>query len=376
MNKLLTVYDDKEPLNNVINEISLDVDEVFYVYHHEVPRTSFNNITKVIRRHKNIGLHFVQLEDDERQLNELIDENTIVDVGGAKYLSLVLFDMCEKYNNQIIYYDVEENRIKDYRSHKVLDVEVVKLNIEDALRLRGGEIVSQLHHNVKEKENKETITKLVETNLDDYSSFIKYMTLVNSKMSDNNYLGNYEYAINKRDHDELLTGNVFNNIDQLFRLADDRICFINRSIRDIVMVSGTFLENYLYIKLNEPGYFDDIKMSVIIDFSDEKYSHPVRCEIDCLVIKDNQLLFCSCKSSKATTDDLNEIFVHNRMFGNSRSKAVMFVGEELDRRYPSIYAKSIELGIYVVDKSSLLNKGAAAIFMEICEGTYKYDQLT
>ena len=117
-------------------------------------------------------------------------------------------------------------------------------------------------------------------------------------------------------------------------------------------------------------------MSVIIDFSDEKYSHPVRCEIDCLVIKDNQLLFCSCKSSKATTDDLNEIFVHNRMFGNSRSKAVMFVGEELDRRYPSIYAKSIELGIYVVDKSSLLNKGAAAIFMEICEGTYKYDQLT
>ena len=376
MNKLLTVYDDKEPLNNVINEISLDVDEVFYVYHHEVPRTSFNNITKVIRRHKNIGLHFIQLEDDERQLNELIDENTIVDVGGAKYLSLVLFDMCEKHNNQIIYYDVEENLIKDYRSHKVLDVEVVKLNIEDALRLRGGEIVSQLHHNVKEKENKETITKLVETNLDDYSSFIKYMTLVNSKMSDNNYLGNYEYAINKRDHDELLTGNVFNNIDQLFRLADDRICFINRSIRDIVMVSGTFLENYLYIKLNEPGYFDDIKMSVIIDFSDEKYSHPVRCEIDCLVIKDNQLLFCSCKSSKATTDDLNEIFVHNRMFGNSRSKAVMFVGEELDRRYPSIYAKSIELGIYVVDKSSLLNKGAAAIFMEICEGTYKYDQLT
>ena len=375
MSRLLTVYDDKEPLNNVINEISLDVDEVFYVYHHEVPRTSFNNIARVIRNHKKVDLHFVQLDDDEKQLRELIDENTIVDVGGAKYLSLVLFDMCARLNNKVIYYDAEENLIKDYRTHKPLEIEVVKLNIEDALRLRGGEIVSQLHHNVTEKENKEIIIKLVEENLDDYSAFIKYMTLVNNKMSDNNYLGNYEYAINKRDYDELVGENVFNYIDELFSLMDDRIKFINRKIRDIVTVSGTFLENYLYIRLSEADYFDDIKMSVIIDFSDEKYSHPVRCEIDCLVIKDNQLLFCSCKSSKASTDDLNEIFVHNRMFGNSRSKAVIFVGEELDRRYPSMYAKAIELGIYVVDKSSLLSKSASTVFKEICEGTYKYDNL-
>ena len=96
MNKLLTVYDDKEPLNNVISELSLDVDEVFYVYHHEVSRTSFNNITKVIRNHKDLKLHFIQLEDDLNQLNELIDDNTIVDVGGAKYLSLLLFELCNK----------------------------------------------------------------------------------------------------------------------------------------------------------------------------------------------------------------------------------------------------------------------------------------
>ncbi|MBR3250116.1 MAG: DUF1887 family protein [Erysipelotrichaceae bacterium] len=375
MNKLLTVYDDKEPLNNVINEISLDVDEVFYVYHHEVPRTSFNNISRVIKNHKDIDLRFIKLENDEKQLNELIDENTIVDVGGAKYLSLVLFDMCGRLNNKVIYYDSEENLIKDYRTHKALDIDVVKLNIEDALRLRGGEIVSQLHHNVTEKENKETIIDLVESNLDDYSSFIKYITQVSNKMSDSNYLGNYEYAINRKDCIELIEGNDFNNIDELFTITDDRISFVNRKLRDIVMVSGTFLENYLYIKLNELHYFDDIKMSVIIDFSDEKYSHPVRCEIDCLVIKDNQLLFCSCKSSKATTDDLNEIYVHNKMFGNSRSKAVMFVGEELDRRYPSIYAKGIELGIYVVDKSSILRKGAAAEFKDICEGTYRYDEI-
>ena len=375
MNKLLTVYDDKEPLNNVISELSLDVDEVFYVYHHEVSRATFNNITKVIKRHKNLKLHFIQLEDDLKQLNELLDDNTIVDVGGAKYLSLLLFEMCNKRNNQIIYYDDEENCIKDYRTHKVLDIEVARLNIEDVLRLRGGEIVSQLHHNVTEKENKDIIIKMVESNLYDDSSFIKYMTLVNNKMSDNNYLGNNEYAINKGDYAQLVTQNDFNNIEELFDLEEDRIRFKNRKIKDIVTVSGTFLENYLYIRLSELNYFDDIKMSVIIDFADEKYSHPVRCEIDCLIIKDNQLLFTSCKSSKASTDDLNEIYVHNKMFGNCRSKPVIFVGEELDRRYPSIYAKGIELGIYIVDKSSLINKGVGEEFREIAEGTYKYDQI-
>ena len=375
MNRLLTVYDDKEPLNNVISELSLDVDEVFYVYHHEVPRASFNNIAKVIKAHKDIDLYFVQLKDDLKQLNELINENTIVDVGGAKYLSLLLFEICNKKENQIVYYDDEENCIKDYRSHKVLDIETISLNIEDILRLRGGEIISQLHHNVTEKENKDIITRMVESNLHDYSSFIKYMTLVNNKMSDSNYLGNNEYAINKKDYEELVRENRFNNIDELFELKQDRICFKNRKIREIVIVSGTFLENYLFIKLNEINYFDDIKMSVIIDFADEKYSHPVRCEIDCLIIKDNQLLFTSCKSSKASTDDLNEIYVHNKMFGNCRSKPVIFVGEELDRRYPSIYAKGRELGIYIVDRSAFDDNDIAEEFVKITEDTYRYDEI-
>ena len=278
-------------------------------------------------------------------------------------------------NNRIIYYDDEENVIKDYRTHKVVDVEVIKLKIEDVLTLKGGEIISQLHQNITDQRNRDVIIRLVESNLQDYASFIKYMSLVNNKLSENNYLGNYEYRINKNDYAELMSQNIFRGISELFELKQDRISFKNRKIKDVVMVSGTFLENYLYLKLSELDYFDDIKMSVVIDFSDEKYSHPVRCEIDCLIIKDNQLLFASCKSSKTTTDDLNEIYVHNKMFGNSRSKPVIFVGEELDRRYPSIYAKAIELGIYIIDRSSMSTNGLGEEFRKIIEGTYKYDKV-
>ena len=33
MNKILTVYDDVDPLNNVISALTLGIDEIFYVYH-------------------------------------------------------------------------------------------------------------------------------------------------------------------------------------------------------------------------------------------------------------------------------------------------------------------------------------------------------
>ena len=140
-------------------------------------------------------------------------------------------------------------------------------------------------------------------------------------------------------------------------------------------VSGAFLENYLYIKLTESGKFDDVKMSTVIDFSDNKYIYPVRCEIDCLIIRNNRLLFVSCKSSKADASTLNEIYVHNHRFGNVLSMPVLCVCEELDRKYPSTYAKGEELGIYLIDRSSFMKGDISEAFASIFDGTYVYDKI-
>ena len=114
-------------------------------------------------------------------------------------------------------------------------------------------------------------------------------------------------------------------------------------------------------------------MSVDVDFSNDKYNHPVKCEIDCLVMKDNRLLFVSCKSSKAETDDLNEIYVHNSMFGNTLSSPVLCVAEELDHKYPGVYVKAEELGVYIVDKSSFKNGDISNVFIDIINKNYTYD---
>lgn len=376
MNRLVTVYDDKEPLNNVISALSLNVDEVFYVYHHKVSKKYFENIEKVIKKYKKTKIRFIELIEDEKEIKRLIKDkdNTIVDVGGAKYLSLLLFDLAQKNGNKIIYYDDEENVLKSFKNHNVLKKKVFQLQIEDVLKLRGGVIKSYMHHSANDHVTRKIILDLVERNLDNYAAFIRYITKLNSILNGSNNHSGRTYNLSEDRIRNIKTDACYKKVAGLFEIVENKLTFKTNKLRELVMVSGAFLENYLYIKLNASKKFDDVKMSAVIDFSDDKYKQPVRCEIDCLIIKNNKTLFVSCKSSKADTEALNEIYVHNSMFGNALSQPVLCLAEEMNIKYPSIYAKAEELGIYIVDKSSF-RRGIVSSFEHILNDTYKYDEL-
>ncbi|MCR5095888.1 MAG: hypothetical protein K6A70_04035 [Erysipelotrichaceae bacterium] len=377
MSKLLTVYDDKEPLNNVVSELTLDVDEVFYVYHHKISINNFINIDKVIKKYKDITTHYIQLQNDEEEIGKIINENPgiIIDVGGAKYLSLFLFDIARAKDFEMIYYDDEENVIKNYVNHVVVENNVFKLEIADVLQLRGGEIKDYMHHSITDQASKNTIVELFENNIDNYPAFIRYLTKINGLLNDRDYLGNNTYQLTDEKKHAITADIAYKKIGDFFKVEGDKLIFKNSRLRNLVTVSGAILENYLCIKLTESSYFDDVKMSVVIDFADDKYSHPVRCEVDCLVIKNNHLLFISCKSSKVDTPALNEIYVHNTRFGNCLSSAAICVVEELDRKYPSFYAKGQELNIYLIDKSSFKEGKVVDTFVSIYDGSYQYDEL-
>ncbi|MBQ6559909.1 MAG: DUF1887 family protein [Erysipelotrichaceae bacterium] len=377
MNKLLTVYDDSEPLNNVVNTLTLDVDEVFYFYHHEEHRTAFTNIRKVIRNYKNVALHFIRPVDDVAEINKILQDNQeiIVDVGGSKYLSLLLFESASRNGNQIVYFDHEENVIKDYRSHTVVKGEVFKLTIKDVLTLRGGDIAEYLHKGAADERTKETIYQLFEDNLDDYSALMNYMSYLNKVLCNAKKIGNRSFRITKEQISDIKKDRCYAKIGDLFTIENDRIVFKTARLVDVVTVSGTLLENYLYLKLLDAGQFDDVRMSVVVDFSDDRYRHPVKCEIDLLALQNNRLMFVSCKSNKVETPALNEIYVHNSMFGNSLSVPVICVCENIDQYSPSMYAKAEELGIYVVDISNMKEEDFPEIFHRIIIGDYKYDLL-
>ena len=377
MSKLLTVYDDKELLNNVISALTLEVEEVIYVYHHDVNKKTFRNINKVLNDKKEIKTSFILLQNDAEELTKIIEDNPdiIVDVGGSKYLSLKLFDLAEEYDNDIIYFDNEENVIKDYRSHTVFYKDVYKLSIEEIFNLKNGKFSKILHAHATDKETIKIIKEVVERNLNNYLAFTKYITKINRTINNARRIDVKTYALNDKQTKDIVTDSCFNRCKSLFDLENNILSFKTKKIKDMIAVSGAFLENYVYQKLIESKIFDSVEMSVVVDFSDEKSSHKVSCEIDILACKNNRLLFISCKSNKIDTADLNEIYVQENMFGNILSAPVICLCEDANTKFINIYAKAEEMGVYIVDKSNIQDPSFPKIFEKIIDGTYVYDAL-
>ena len=368
--KLVKAFNEHNNFNNAIVPLSLDVNEVFFAYHHDIDSKKFNLCEKVIKKYKNIKINYINVE----KIEDYFDGDTLIDVSAKKYSSLVLYEKALKDNKTIIYFDEEEKNIKDYKKHQIITNELFKLNIEDIVTLSGGKIISTLHNPVKQKETIDLIYNTIDSTVNHYSEFISYVSKINSLLNKCDNDGKHYYLSNET-LNRIINDNNYLKFKKLnlFTIDNNVLTFSNLEINKLFTVSGTFLENYIYNKLINSKKFDDVKMSVKIEFSNEQ-KVPVNCELDCLILKDNNLLFTSIKSNKVEPDDLNEIKVHNVMFGNEYSKPVICIYNELSENRPGIYAKAQELGIYVVEEC-MFESGIADTFLNIINNTYKYEHI-
>ena len=372
--RLLKTFEEDNNLNNVLVPLSIDVDEVIYLYHHDVSQRKINNCSKVLNKYKKLKVLYKKVKEEE--VEKYITEDTVVDISASKYLSIVLYEEALKNDLKVIYYDEEERVAKEYNNHKVYGDKMFSLKIEDIVTLGGGRIISMMHKPVQDRRTIDMIYKAVDQAGSQYNLFTAYVSRVNS------FLADYEndrnsYHLSDNVVRKIVTDEQYIRYKDLnlFEINGNDLKFVNGDIRRIFMVTGAFLENYIYHKLSESNYFDDVMMSSTIEFNDEKWKYPVSCEIDCLVLKDNNLLFVSIKSNKVEKDDLNEIKVHNVVFGNRQSSPVICINSDLSNKKPSIYAKAEELGVYVIDSSSFQRGEMVDKFISIMEGTYEYEKI-
>ncbi len=371
--KLIKSFDEHNNFNNVIVPLSIDIDEVIFIFHHDIEQIKFDNCKKVINKYKNIKITFRKV--DKKDTETIVSDKVLVDVSASKYISLVLHDYALKNGLNIIYYDEIEKKIKEYNTHSIYKANIFKLSIEDMLNLNGGRIVSSLHKPIKKRESIELIYRII-NECNEYNRFISFISKINSLVS---YLEHNKniYYINEAIKDKILSDDNYLRFKKynLFTFESNKLIFFNEEIGHMFEISGSFLENYLYHKLSDSKEFDDVQMSVTIEFNNEQWKYPVRCELDCLVIKDNNLLFTSIKSNKVETSDLNEIKVHNVMFGNQYSKPVICINSNLSNDRPNIYAKGEELKIAIIDEDTFRNDEVVNKFISIINNTYKYDKL-
>lgn len=84
----------------------------------------------------------------------------------------------------------------------------------------------------------------------------------------------------------------------------------------------------------------------------------------------------SVKSSKLVTDDLNEIFVHNKVLGNMYSKPVICINSDLNIKHGQTYSKAEELDIAIIDVPDIRNDNLINRFLDIINNNYKYEKVS
>lgn len=376
--KLVKVFEEDNNFNNAAIVLSLDVDKVVFIYHHNVDVKLLNACKDVIKKYKKkIEIKFVHIENEKTEIQKLLDNDTIIDISACRYLSSCLFEQAIKNKLNIIYLDEDENTIKYYNDRNKIIKNIFKLSIADIIKLGGGKITKkQMHDNVdiKDHETTSAIKKAVETNINKYSSFVSFVQRLNSYLS-HRRITDLKYSLSKDLKYKIMADDIYQKIKNigLFSINENTLTFMNKEIENMFRVSGAFLENYLYIVLKESNLFDEVDMSCVIDFSSYYEEYPIICEIDSMVMKDNHLLFISCKSNKVDNNALFEIKVHNYILGNKLSSAAICTLDDLNKTSPTVYLKAKELKIGVIDKTAFIRKEIPKTILSIMNNSYKYE---
>ncbi len=148
----------------------------------------------------------------------------------------------------------------------------------------------------------------------------------------------------------------------------DRISFEfkNCTIKKLLNDFGVWLEMFVYKSALDSGKFDDVDMSVVIDWNHRLNERDdVLNEIDVIVTKGTTPVFISCKAGNVSAAAINEIKTLTDRFGGTLAKAVLITCEELSEYSLKTYRRATELGIKVIELSDLYRENPAAILERI-----------
>ena len=135
-------------------------------------------------------------------------------------------------------------------------------------------------------------------------------------------------------------------------ITPERVSFLFRDgqIRAWLRDVGSVLETYVYKACLDTGLFDDVRLSVIVDWEGEEKKDAVSNELDVMCSRGVVPLFISCKTCDVKTEALNELAVLRDRFGGQMARAAIVTAERGNIRMRN---RASELGIRVIDLNDL-----------------------
>lgn len=373
MSVLIKVYDNHDYLGNIMVPLNLSYDRAVFLYRRIEKKRKVEALRNILNKN-GISTEFIRIDNDE-EAEEIISKypEADLDITAVRYLSIYLFERVISLKGNIYYYDREENVIKDYRKHMTVVKDLKHLNIEEMISLSGAALKSSMHliPDMHDTDTVKRIVDIVDESIDSYQTFTGFISVMMQIIARDSDI------LSEKDIQHITVNPSYNVMHkyEIINIKDNHLYIRNSYFRELLKNAGAWLESYLYIKVMESGKFDDCTMSAVIEFKDEDVRVPISCEIDVIVMKDNHLGLVSCKSNKVDTDAINEITVHNNVFGNHLSKAIVFTAEDMNVRNPAIFKKAEELEVRVIDITAIRNHAISYVLEKIFNNTYQYERV-
>lgn len=353
-------------------------DAIFIYSHRNVSETTLNIIKKAAELKQNktrckfTDIAFLDKETLIRFLDKLVEDKKDVFFelsASTSPTTVYIARYCEERNLSAVCYDRENKRPCALTSAPLPEYEVPNLSVSDILTIHGASAIRS-GRNAPSEKYLPIFKELIGVILKDIKAWRKHgKFLQRAKAAYSDGL-----TVKCKTELRMKTETLEMDVDMMreldragaidlislengyvhFKFADDYIC-------DCLCDIGIWTEVITYLTALRSGQFDDVRMSVKIDWDgeleDEVYGYAYN-EIDCVFVKDSIPTFISCKTSEPSIEAINELYVYGKKFGgpHARLGIVTLCDVETSKIINTSVAKRChELDITLIDITDILS---------------------
>lgn len=383
MRTLLELYDN-EAIENVLAAKIFHPETVVYLW----DKTTAGNLDSYregsVRRYLNrqmpminssfVEINYTNLSDVIHTLGQFVKKHNdcVIDfTGGRGILLAAATIVSSRLLIPSFYIDYIKGRFINIYGCEGLakDFQMPQLMAKDLFEISGGCFYRYGHYNPEWKteafqKDMIKIWKLYRNNIEDWPRFVAYLqqaakfytaqedglnitapvTIINERKN--------VYRVENRILKALEIDGILLNVNE----NGDRITFSfkDEAVKTCLIDYGICLELYVYVTALQMNYFDDVRISIVVDWDGiiKQQDNTIN-EIDLILTKGIQSIFISCKIGVPSPLDLSEISYLSRKFGGRLAKTVLVSASDIRLSNSALYQRAKDMGIAIIDRNEL-----------------------
>ena len=330
---------DRNVVHALVPVFSMKPEKVIFLYDKDcVTHNLRQDISDTIKhRYPKTAMEFVQadmlhMHEIKRVLETVVekykDKEIQVDItGGTEIMTACGMMAAQQFGWIPTYVDYDSSEVfQVFTLEKLADVE--HITIEDYLRAIGGRVLSVSSCVPKEKEFEKLcgIAKAIFANERKWDEFFSYISRGYSSR------GVMEFSMGekKNDPDCRFILNLFLDNGYAIKIGNDCYRYASEAAKTYMTVSGIWLELYIYMMAKQ--VYDEVYMSVNIDWNDRDSCESRDNEIDVVIMHHSQPVFISCKMKPIVKETVYEVYAMAKRMGGDIAKAMVATTDPLRKK--------------------------------------------